>query len=176
MTGRHRLPDTPVRVSPATDQPRGGSRGNKVIGAITASVAIAGVMAGVAVEFLDPGSPAQPAGQETAPAQPQPVSPQPVMQNGKLIAVGDDWVTAQGFDGVTRTYRITPDTMSLTPTGNHIMSPATAFAVNDEVQIVGQVQGGTAVATTVADREVTGLNGPPMDFVDTVPVSAPTGP
>jgi hypothetical protein len=35
--------------------------------------------------------------------------------------------------------------------------------VNDEVAIVGVVRDGTAVATAVAEKQVSNLDGPPMD-------------
>jgi hypothetical protein len=133
-----------------------------VIGAIAASVASAGVLAGAAVQLLAPADspPAAPAATQPAAAQAQGFN-----QQGRLIAVSADAVTARTADGVVQTYRVTPDTTALTVDGNRTVSPATTFAVNDEVAIVGVVQCGAAVATTVADRQVSGLNGPPMDSV-----------
>jgi sulfur carrier protein ThiS len=140
-----------------------------VIGAVAASVACAGVLAGATVQLLAP---------EDAPAAAtQPAAqPQSFNQEGRLIAVNPDSVTAQTVDGIVQTYRVTPDTTALTVEGNRTVSPATTFAVNDEVAIVGVVQGGTAVATTVADRQVSGLNGPPMDAGFVQPASHITGP
>jgi hypothetical protein len=43
--------------------------------------------------------------------------------------------------------------------------------VNDDVAIVGTVQGGTATATAVAAADAIGPNGKPMDSVDIQPVS-----
>jgi hypothetical protein len=139
-----------------------------VIGAISASVAGAGVVAAAAVQLLAPAeSPAPPAA-STAPV----TADAPALNHeGRLIAVTPDSVTARSADGVTQTYRITPETTALTEQGNHTVSPATTFDVDDEVAIVATVQNGTPVATTVADRRVSGLNGPPMDAVTVQPAS-----
>jgi hypothetical protein len=177
MKGRHRMPEPPARIRPATGHAGFGSRSNLLIGALTATVASAGVLAALGVELLTPPAPPAPSPAPAAPPHAVPAQPaswqpsaEPFTQEGRIIAVSPDSVTARSADGYTQTYRVTSDTTSLTPTGNRIVSPATAFAVNDEVQIVGEVRGGTAVATTVADRTVTGLDGPPMDAVD-APVS-----
>lgn len=63
------------------------------------------------------------------------------------------------IDGFARTYLIDAQTNAITHDGS------STFAVNDEVAIVGVVRDGTAVATAVADKAVTNLNGPPMDAV-----------
>jgi hypothetical protein len=92
-------------------------------------------------------------------------APQPVIQDGTLIAVSHDSVTARSANGYTRTYRITPDTTAIAG-GCETSATASHFAVNDEVEIVGTIDQGTAVATAVADGDVAHLNGPPMDYVD----------
>jgi len=146
-----------------------------LIGAVTATVASAGVLARLGVQILSPSA-SEPTGSAPtpSPATAQPVGhqvpPQPLSQDGRIVAVSADSVTAQSADGRIQTYRVTPDTTSLTPAGNHVANPASAFAVNDEVQIVGEVRNGMAVATTVADRDVSELNGPPMDAIE-APVS-----
>lgn len=139
-----------------------------VIGAISASVAGAGVVAAAAVQLLAPTeSPAPPAA-ATAPV----TADAPALNHeGRLIAVTPDSVTTRSADGVTQTYRITANTTALTEHGNHTVSPATTFDVDDEVAIVAIVQNGTPIATTVADRRVSGLNGPPMDAVTVQPAS-----
>jgi hypothetical protein len=139
-----------------------------VIGAISASVAGAGVVAAAAVQLLAPTeTPAPPVA-----STPSVTADAPALNHeGRLIAVSPDSVTARSADGVTQTYRITPDTTALTEQGNHTVSPATTFNVDDEVAIVAVVQNGTPVATTVADRRVSGLNGPPMDAVTVQPAS-----
>ncbi|MEV3900924.1 MULTISPECIES: hypothetical protein [unclassified Mycobacterium] len=139
-----------------------------VIGAISASVAGAGVVAAAAVQLLAPAEAPAPPAASTAPA----AAHAPALNHeGRLVAVTADSVTARSADGVTQTYRITPDTTALTVEGNHTVSPAATFDVDDEVAIVAIVQNGTPVATTVADRQVAGLNGPPMDAVDVQPAS-----
>jgi hypothetical protein len=57
------------------------------------------------------------------------------------------------------------ETNALTVHGSLIGGAGTSFAVNDEVSIVGVVRNGTAVATAVAEKQVSNLNGPPMDDV-----------
>ena len=147
-----------------------------MIGAISASVACAGVVAGAAVQLLVPGE--QPAAATvSAPSVPaqQPAQPPALNQHGRLIAVSPDSVTARSADGVVQTYRVTPDTTALTLGGNHTVSPATTFSVDDEVAIAGVMQNGTPVATTVADRQVSGLDGPPMDSLAVQPASQHSG-
>jgi hypothetical protein len=96
---------------------------------------------------------------------------QPLSQQGTLIAVGPDSVTARSANGYTQTYLLTPDTTAVTDNGGQIGGAATSFSVNDDVAIVGTVSGDTATATTVAAREVVGLNGRPMDSVQAQPAS-----
>jgi hypothetical protein len=90
---------------------------------------------------------------------------QPISQEGRLIDVTPTSVTAQGNDGVARTYVVNADTNAITVAGSRVGDTVGAFTVNDEVAIVGVVRDGTAVATAVAHRDVTALNGPPMDAV-----------
>ena len=93
------------------------------------------------------------------------VRPQPVSQEGRLVAVSPTSVPALGAAGVGRTYEGTAGTTSVTPNGGGVGATQLPFAVNDEVSIVGEVRGGTAVATAVASRAVSVGAGPPMDFV-----------
>jgi hypothetical protein len=177
MGAKHRMPQRPTLTAPATNHhlhaagplPGGRrSRTNLVIGAVSASVATAGVLAGAAVFLLDydPGS------ECTPPAAPAAVAaPQSVNQQGTIIAVTDTSVTARSADGYTQTYVITPQTTAVTADRSESVPAATQFAVNDQVSIVGTVQGGTAVATAVADQAAVGLSGPPMDSVGVQPVS-----
>ena len=80
-------------------------------------------------------------------------TPQPVSQEGVLIAVSADSVTARSANGYTQTYRITPDTTVVTARGRQPVSATSHFRVNEEVAIVGTAtRGGTALATTVAER------------------------
>ena len=81
------------------------------------------------------------------------------------MAVSPTSVTAQSIDGFARTYVINSETNAITASGSLIGGTGASFAVNDEVSIVGIVRDGTAVATAVADKQVSNLNGPPMDAV-----------
>ena len=86
-----------------------------------------------------------------------------VREQGRLVAVTPTSVTALGADGVARTYVVDSNTNAITVAGSQVGNTAGTFAVNDEVAIVGEVRDGTAVATAVAHRDVSALNGPPMD-------------
>jgi hypothetical protein len=88
---------------------------------------------------------------------------QPVSQEGRLVSVTPTSVTAESVDGFARTYVIDSQTNAITERGSNVGGAGTTFAVNDEVSIVGVVRNGTAVATAVADKQVSDLNGPPMD-------------
>jgi hypothetical protein len=72
-------------------------------------------------------------------------------------------MTTQSADGSTHTFSITPNTTAITETGQNA-SPAALFTVNDEVMVVGTREGGTAVATAVADKSAVGPQGWPMDY------------
>ncbi|OBH05729.1 MULTISPECIES: hypothetical protein [unclassified Mycobacterium] len=103
---------------------------------------------------------------------PAPV-PLPVRQEGTVIAVSADSVTARSADGFTQTYLVTPDTtLIITGEGARSVSTATHFAINDHVDIIGTIRNGTAQATAVADRGLANGDGPPMDHVAAQPVSA----
>lgn len=102
-------------------------------------------------------------------------APQPVSQEGRLIAVSGDSMTARSANGYTQTYLVTPKTTVITNGGRQPITATRHFTVNDEVDIVGTIQGGTALATAVADRHMGHGNGPPMDHVEGQPVSAAPG-
>jgi hypothetical protein len=91
---------------------------------------------------------------------------QPVNQEGTLIAVSPNSVTARSPDGYTQTYVVTPNTSVVTSRGSQSSSTDRRFTVNEQVDIVGTVQGGTALATTVSDRGASHGGGSPMDFGD----------
>ncbi|OBK74363.1 hypothetical protein [Mycobacterium sp. 1274761.0] len=129
------------------------SRSNLVIGSIAASVGASSVLAAAIVELAAPQEPSHSA------VQPQ----QPVTQQGRLIAVTADSLTAQSADGAIQTYSITPNTTAITDRGGSA-SPATSFTVDDEVTVVGTRQGGMVVATAVADQSAVGGQGRPMDY------------
>jgi hypothetical protein len=96
-------------------------------------------------------------------------APQVVTQEGTLIAVSMDSLTARSADGHTQMYRLTPATNVITVTGSRPASAISLLNVNDEVDIVGTVQSGTALATAVADRTLGHGEGPPMDDVSGPP-------
>lgn len=141
-------------------QNRGWSRANVLVAVASFVVAFAAITAAVAVHVID-GTPT--AAREYTHAAP--IGQQPVSQEGRLVAVTPTSVTAESADGFARTYVINSDTNAITADGSMIGGAATSFAVDDQVSIVGIVQGGTAVATAVAQMQVSNLNGPPMDGV-----------
>ena len=137
------------------------SRSNLVVGSIAASVGVSSVLAAAIVELVasEPSTVATP----TAPAAVQPQ--QPLSQQGRVIAVTPDSLTTQSADGSINTYAITPSTTAITETGqSQNVSPVASFTVNDEVMVVGTREGGTAVATAVADKSAVGPQGRPMDY------------
>jgi len=131
--------------------------------AVVASLALAfvAIVAALAVHVIDGSTTAQQQGARVTAAAPQ----QPVSQEGRLVAVTPTSVTAESMDGFARTYVITPETNAITAAGSAVGGAATSFAVDDEVSIVGVVRNGKAVATAVAHKQVSNLNGPPMDGV-----------
>ena len=131
---------------------------------ISFAVVFASVTAAILARTADPVPTAAPAQQQVQNAA-IPHVEQSISQEGRLIDVTPTSVTAQGVDGVARTYVVNADTNAITVAGSRVGDTAGAFTVNDEVAIVGVVRDGTAVATAVAHREVTALNGPPMDAV-----------
>jgi hypothetical protein len=102
----------------------------------------------------EPDKPSVMAEQGQAPAA------QPVRQEGTVVAVTADTVTARSPDGYTQTYRVTPNTALVTESGSQSIAVPSHFAVNDHIAIVGTIRGGTALATEVAERG----DGRPMDF------------
>lgn len=129
--------------------------------AVTAfAIAFAAIVAAITVHAVD--------GRATSAQEASPTGPPAVShfsQLGTIVAVSPTSVTALSVDGVARTYVINSDTNAITERGSLVGGAATAFAVNDEVSIVGIERDGTAVATAVADQRVSSLNGPPMDGV-----------
>ena len=119
------------------------SRSNLIVGSIAASVGVSSVLAAAIVELVAPDS--SPAVTQSA--------PQPVTQQGTVIAVTPDSFTAQSPDGNTQTYAITPNTNAVTP-----------FAVDDEVTVVATRSGTDVVANAVAEQSTVGPQGRPMDY------------
>ncbi len=142
MSGRHRAKS---------------SRSNLVIGSIAASVSVSSVLAAAIVELVSPEA-------SSAATQPQAAQAQPLTQQGRLIAISPNSLTAQSANGLTQTYTITPDTTAVTDSGGQTADAAASFAVNDEVTVVGTRQGDTVLASAVADKSAVGPQGRPMEF------------
>jgi hypothetical protein len=135
------------------------SRVDAVMAVTLFAVATAAICAAVVVHVVS--------GDATAARKPTAATAvqQPISQEGRLVAVSPTSMTAESADGFARTYVINSQTNAITTKGSLIGGAATAFAVNDEVAIVGVFRDGTAVATAVAQKQVSNLNGPPMDGV-----------
>ena len=167
MSGKHRRnADNQVRATVDHAGKRNDAARSKTAGFLTSAsiaVAFAGFSAAVIVAATDDaGAPQQPAPQ-TLPAAQQVQVPQPLLQQGTIVAVSSDSITARSADGFVQTYRVTPSTTAVTQGGGETFTAAAPFAVNDEVAIHATVASGTATATAVADRAVIGEDGPPMD-------------
>lgn len=141
-------------------QDRSRSSANTIVVVASFAVAFVAIVAALVVHVVD-GAPTAQQGARVTAAAPQ----QPVSQEGRLVAVTPTSVTAESMDGFARTYVITPETNAITAAGSAVGGAATSFAVDDEVSIVGVVRDGKAVATAVAHKQVSNLNGPPMDGV-----------
>jgi hypothetical protein len=137
----------------------------RVFVVVTVAIVFAAVVSAAIVYFL--GS-SVPHGQGTPDAAP---APQPVSQQGTLVAVTPDSLTARSSDGFARTYQIDAQTTAITDGGSRIGSAGSAFVVNDEVSIFAVIRDGKAIATTVAGRAVSDLSGPPMDDVAALPAT-----
>ncbi len=132
---------------------------------VTGAVVCAASLAALVANIAEPEKPTV-----EATLGPAPVS-QPVRQEGTVIAVSADSVTARSADGYTQTYLVTPNTAFIT-NGSRSTTTASHFAINDHVDIIGTIRNGKALATAVADRDMTDGNGSPMDHVVAQPVSA----
>jgi len=137
----------------------------RVFVVVTVAVVFVAVVSAAVVYFL--GS-SVPYGQGTPDAAP---TPQPVSQQGTLVAVTPESLTARSSDGFARTYQINAQTTAITDGGSRIGSAGSAFVVNDEVSILAVIRDGKAIATTIAGRAVSDLNGPPMDDVAALPAT-----
>ncbi|MDT5174961.1 MAG: hypothetical protein QOG37_2212 [Mycobacterium sp.] len=137
--------------------------GNKdVRGYFSASVLAVAVFAAiVAGSLVDTASP-----QRVTYAAPPPQATKPVSQEGTLVAVSAGSLTARSANGYTQTYVVTSDTLAITNGGSQPIGAAPRFAVNDEVNIVGTMQNGTALVTAVAHRDQGHGDARPMDYVD----------
>lgn len=88
-----------------------------------------------------------------------------VRQEGTLVAVSAESLTARSADGYVQTYVVTPDTLAITKGGSAPIGNAFGFSVNDEVAIVGTIQNGTPTVTAVAHRGMAHGEARPMDFL-----------
>jgi hypothetical protein len=154
MASRHRMPN------------RDDERFQRVFAALITAVVVAALVSAAVVHFVGSSAP-----QHTGPPAAAP-APQPISQQGTLVAVSPDSVTARSANGFARTYQLNAETTAITDHGSRIGSAGSAFDVNDEVSIVAVVRGGTAIATTVAGMAVSDLDGPPMDSVTATPRGA----
>ena len=96
-------------------------------------------------------------------ATPPASATQPVSQEGILIAVSADSITARSASGYTQTYFLTHDTTVVTGGTSQPVTAASDFTVNDAVDIVGTVQGGRTFATSLSNHNLGHGKGPPMD-------------
>ncbi len=104
-----------------------------------------------------------------------PPASHPVRQRGTVIAVSADSVTARSPNGYTQTYRVTPNTTVISRDGGQPVTGASHFTVNEQVEIVGTIEGGTVLATAVADRGTSNGDAPPMDHIAAEPISGAVG-
>jgi hypothetical protein len=164
MGAKHRMTDLPRRRRMTLSARRSTSSSTTFVDVACASVLCAAGLAGLAVSAVASETPSRPA---DVVAHGQPLAPQLVSQEGTLIAVSAESVTARSADGYTQTYQVGPSTTLITAGFSAERSqpaPAIArFKINDEVEIVGTIQGGRALATAVADRDAGTGGGPPMD-------------
>lgn len=164
MGAKHRITEAPERGQPPTDPGarRTRSRSATVAGVACGSLLCAAGLAALAGNAAEPKKPSD----SSAVTDQRPSGTLPVTQEGTLIAVSADSVTARSGNGYTRTYLVTPNTTVITGGGGQPAATAAHFTLNEQVAIVGMIQGGTALATAVADRDVGHGYGPPMDYVD----------
>jgi hypothetical protein len=120
----------------------------------------------LAVLLLDALESVGPAGNPPKIIQGQLHDAKPVSQEGTVVAVSADAVTARSADGYTQTYRVTPDTTVVTGGGGKRVTVTAHFEIDEQVDIVGTVQGGTVLATAVSERTLGHGDGPPMDNVE----------
>lgn len=162
------------RMTESSEQTRPPTKRRKMSGAATAfDILAAAMLCAAALSVLltnaEPGKPTVVATLEPSP------DPQPVRQEGTIIAVSADSVTARSANGYTQTYLFTPNTTVITRGGYQPATATSHFTINDRVDILGTIRNGTALATAVADRDMTNGNGAPMDYVVAQPVSAAPG-
>jgi hypothetical protein len=156
---RHRMSGTPEqRPAPAEGSARRTMSGiASLCEVVSASVLCAAALIALMIN-VEPQKPSV-----VANPGPPPVS-QPVRQQGTVIAVSGNSVTARSANGYTQTYVVTPNTTLITQAGTRLATAPAHFALNDQIDIVGTIQGGTALATAVAAGDAGHGDAPPMDF------------
>ena len=102
-------------------------------------------------------------------------APQPVSQEGRLIAVSGDSMTARSANGYTQTYLVTPKTTVITNGGRQPITATRHFTVNDEVDIVEQFRAVPRWPPLWLTATMGHGDGPRMDHVEGQPVSAAPG-
>ena len=172
MGAKHRMPESPEQRGPQTEPParRTISAAATLCDIVSASAICAAFVTLLALNGTQPDKRTVVATQE-----PPSVS-QPVSQEGTVIAVTPGSVTARSADGFTQTYLVTPNTTLITNRGRQPVSAAGHFTVNDRVVVVGRMQGGRALAMTVADRDGARGEGPPMDYVGNQSITSARSP
>jgi len=158
---KHRMTELPEQRRPSAHRSvrRRMSGAATVCEIVTGAVVCAACLTALVTNAAQPEKPTVEATLGPAPV------PQPVRQEGTVIAVSADSVTARSADGFTQTYLVTPNTTLIIAGDGRSVTAASHFAINDHVDIIGTIRNGTALATTVADREATNGNGSPMDHV-----------
>ncbi len=173
MGAKHRMTGLPERRPPIDARARRRtSRLAALVDVVPASVLCAAILATL---MVGAGESEKASGTAPVTARGQLEAPQPVSQEGTLIAVSAESVTARSANGYTQTYRVSPNTTLIADGGDQLAAATSRFKVNDEVEIVGTIQGGTALATAVADRDAGHGGSPPMDHVESQPVTGAPG-
>jgi orotate phosphoribosyltransferase len=165
MGAKHRMTEAPDRRQPPTDPRLSTACSTMVFGVASGAILCAATLATLMVNAVEPDKSSE------ATAVTVHGSPLSVSQEGMLIAVSPDSLTARSANGYVQTYRVNANTTVITDGGSQPATAASHFTVNDEVQIVGTIQGGTALATAVAERGMAHGEGPPMDYVESQPIS-----
>lgn len=170
MDGKHSATEVPEQRTSATGwRARRGLSGVAMACEIaSASVLCAASLAGL-FAYVEPDKPTV-----ESTLGPPPAS-HPVRQEGTVVAASADTVTARSPNGYTQTYRVTPNTTVISRDGTQPVTGASHFAINDHVEIVGTIEGGTVLATAVSDRGTSNGDGPPMDHIAAQPINGPGG-
>jgi hypothetical protein len=138
---------------------------------ISASVLCTAIMTGLVFNLIGHDEHKKP----TVVAQAPPPVSGPVRQEGTLIAVSADSVTARSANGYTQTYLLTPNTTVISHGRGQPVTATSRFAINEQVDIIGTVEGGRALATAVAYSDMPNGTGSPMDHVATQAISGAPG-